>query len=492
MNIYQRLKLAFQLSGQIKQQGISGEQVQRAIFQYLRGHAPIPIEDSPDGYISDAFSFNPDVYSVVSHILQAISSVPYVVYEVKDEKKAKEYVRLKHQQRNRSSESFVFKAKKLREKALEEVDEKDDLVKLLDKPNPLQAWPEFLENLLGFQLVTGNTYGHGIELTDRRFGELWVLPPQLTRIHADHKVEALIKGYSLEALNFHNDIIPSHNVIHLKYWNPDFSITGNHLYGMAPLKAGRRVIRASNDGDGAMAKAFSNMGASGMIYPDDPDLQDGISPEARQDIENFFKQKAKGIENYKSVLVPSAKLGWQSFGMSPVDLELIAADRMTMRKICNLFRFPSILLNDPDTRTHANLKEARKQLWLDVCIPLLERTFTEINRWLTKPYKDYDGKLYPPRYGENYFIDYDVSGIEALSEDMKDKSAWLRNMWEIPPNRKLEEMNFNVIDDPLFDEPWVPMNVIPYSQMSAPDLSLSNEDINVLIKEYSKNGHEIS
>lgn len=453
------------------------QKVQRRLFQYLSGNAPIFMDDTPNEYIRSGFSYNPDVYSVVNHITNAISSVPPVVMEEVDERKARKYKRLKQNRRYKTSADKIQEARELKEEAFEEVDPEDDLARLIDRPNPLQAWPEFFENLMGFKFVTGNTYAHGIELTDGRFGEMWVLPPQYTRIKADKSFETVVNAYVLEIYGRSSDDIPPEQIMHLKYWNPDYSHTGSHLYGMSPLKAARRSIRSSNDGLQAMAKAFNNMGAEGMLYPDDENVE--LGQQQQDQIQKHFDRRGAGPDNYKRALIMSAKMGWTNFGMSPVDLEIIEGKKLSMRDICNIYSFPSELLNDPDNKTNTNKRESRRQLWLDVGIPALERAYAELNRWL-KPRFDGD---------KTYHIDYDTSGIEALADDMKTKAEWISRLVDIglPPNRGLKEMDFDPVDDPLMDQPWLSMNKMPLSSITG-DPGALDEEMEKLLKQEYTNG----
>lgn len=478
MDRKERLQLSRGLSKSLKQANV--QTVQRRLFQYLSGNAPIYMEDNAHEYIKSGFEFNPHVYSVVNHITNAISSVPPVVHEVVEESKARKYYRLKQNRRYKTSQSKIEQALELKEEAFEEVDPTDDLAKLVEKPNPLQAWPEFFENLMGFKFVTGNSYAHGIEMSDGRFGEMWVLPPQYTRIKADASFETVVKAYILEIYGRSSDDIDPENVMHLKYWNPDYSHTGSHLYGMSPLKAARRVIRSSNDGLQAMAKAFNNMGASGMIFPDDPEVTLGEKQQGQ--IQKFFDSQGAGPDNFRRALVTSAKMGWQAFGMSPVDLEIIEGSKMSMRDICNIYSFPSELLNDPDNKTNTNKRESRRQLWLDVGIPALERSFAELNRWLVPRFEEATGK--------KYHIDYDVSGIEALADDMNTKVEWVSTAVDmgLPPNRGLEELDFDPVDNPMFDEPWISMGKVPLSELSS-DPGTLDDDMKALLKAEYTNGH---
>jgi HK97 family phage portal protein len=448
--------------------------VNRQLFRTSFGIAPIAFDDDPEKYIDEAYSFNPDVYAVVNGITGAAASVPMVVHEVVDEKAAREYYNVKRNNRYRGGERAMIETRKLRKKAFEIADPNDDIVKLLEQPNPLQSWEELLINVLGFKLITGNSYVHGNELSDGRFGELWVMPPQLTHIIADKSTETLIKSYVLDVYGY-NQPIPAETVMHMKYWNPDYTVPGTHLYGMSPLKAARKSVISSNQGLTALAKALENSGAAGMLYPDDPDVTE-LGDEQRAQLQRWFDQNRKGADNYKSALITTAKMGWTPFGMSPVDLEIIEARKMATRDICNVYRYPSALMNDPETKTNSNVSEARKQLYQEAVVPELEMFYSSLNKFIVPRFNKTSGK--------RYHIDYDLNAVEALSDNMVEKAEWLNKAWWISPNQKLQEMNFDPIDDVSFDQPFIPMGLVPLSDVNLSDLTESEKAL--LRSEYER------
>jgi len=477
MNQKERRELSKGLSQSLKRAGVKQATPNRnylneQLFRYFGSNVPIMLEDNSENYIKNAYQLNADVYSVISQMTRAASCVPPIVHEVVDDDAAQKYYRLKKFNRNGGNVTAIKKAEKLKKKAFIEAPE-SDLAKLIDRPNPLQAFPEFLENLLGFKFITGNGYAHGVELTDGRIGEMWVMPSQYTRIMADEGTEGLITGYILDLFGY-EEKIPSENVMHVKYWNPNYSYNGSHLYGMSPLMALRYAIRNSNDGQASLSKAFKNMGAAGMVFPDDPDAMD-LTQEQRDRLQKDLEQRGTGPDRYKSFMVTTTKMGYVPFGMSPVDMEVLAAISDSRRVICNAYGFPSVLLNDAEKSSYNNVSEARKALYMDIVIPELERVYAELNRWLVPRFNAVDGK--------KYHIDYDVSGIEALAEDMKLKAEWLNTAWWLSPNVKSEEMDFEPVDDPLYDEPWINMSTLPASIMLGTS-NLTEEELKALRKEY--------
>ena len=417
----------------------------RQLFRYQSG-MPISFEDTQGGYVEDAYESNPDVYSVVNGITRSASAVPPIVHEVKDVKKAQQYRRLKHSMRNGATQKSIDYALELKEQAFEDVvDDRDPLYKLINQPNPLQGYPEWYENMKGFQLITGNGYTHFVELGDGSIGEMWVMPSQFTKIIANASYETLVQAYILDVYGFSGERLEAESVMHWKYWNPDYDGVGSHLYGMSPLKAVRNSIRLGNDGDLALSKAFRNGGASGVVFPDDPDI-DRLTEEQRSQLEHYLRSM-QGPDNYKSWLVSSAKLGFQAFGIPPVDLEILESGKHSQRDICNAFNYPSELLNDPDNKTNANKEQSRKQLYLDNVIPSLVRDFAEMNRSIVPRFKN-----------KRYHLDFDIQSIDAIGQETSEKVSWLEKAWWLTLDEKRMEMGYEPIGD---DARYIPANLIP-------------------------------
>jgi hypothetical protein len=79
-----------------------------------------------------------------------------------------------------------------------------------------------------------------------------------------------------------------------------------------------------------------------------------------------------------------------------------------------------------------------------------------------------------------------LNAVEALADDMKEKADWLMKVWPIVPNEVREELQFERLENPAFDEPWVPMNLVPLSDaLASSDLTESEKAL--LRSEYERN-----
>ena len=431
----------------------------RVLFQPYAPGLPFLIGNDKTAFVNDGYRKNANVYAVINTITRSASAVPWNVFEVKDEKAHTWY-------KNRPGQMRVkqpVQTANLRKKSMDLASE-SDLAGVLERPNPHQGWAEFIENFLGFKLLTGDSYAHGVEV-NKAFGELWVMPAHLVEIISGGGPESIIRGYKITDYTYDIEL-EEDTVLHSKYWNPDYSSVGSHLYGMSPIQAARGIVTQSNDTYTANSRALQNLGAEGMLSTaDETDLTDQQISQLQKDL----KALGSGPENFKKLLVSTAKWRWVRFGISPVDLNIIESMKMSLRDLCNVYGISSELLNDPDNKTNSNKKESRRALYYERVLPELDTLRDELNRWLVPAFSERDGK--------QYYIDYDVSAIPALAEELKDTVEALQNA-PITINEFREAIGYGKGDDPILDEVWWDMNKVP--------VSFSGQDLSEDLKRYAK------
>ena len=136
-----------------------------------------------------------------------------------------------------------------------------------------------------------------------------------------------------------------------------------------------------------------------------------LTDEERQQIEEKFKQRAGGSENYNKMLTVGSKVKYTSLGLSPKDLTLTDLDINKLRKFCNVYGLSSQLFNDPANKTFNNLGEAKKSLYTEAAIPLAQLFVDAWNENLVPIFNEQDNK--------EYYIELDTSEIEVLQKDKK-------------------------------------------------------------------------
>ena len=427
--------------------------IAQMLFSHI-GKQPLFSEDSMQEYVDKGYQYNADVYSIVSFITRKAATAPPILYEVKDDKAFQKY---KSFSANLTKPSDIAEANHLRAKALVEVDMQHPIIQTLLNPNDYQSYYEFMDNLLGFKLITGNSYVYGVGpstgFNAGKFKQLYVLPAHLIRILSDGRYDP-VSGYTLTT-QYDSQDLRADNVMHTKYWSPDYSAQGSHLYGQSPLRAALRVMQQSNDAQTASVKLFQNTGAVGILS-DDSD--DGLAPEQALELQRKYKAEHSGAANSGNIIISSSKLKWTQLGLSPVDLAIIDSQKMNLRQLCNIYHVNSALLNDPDNKTYNNMYEARKALISDAILPELISLRADLNKWLVAPYNKSEGV--------NYFLDFDLSVFPELQEDKKEQIQYLERAWWLTPNQKLEEMGYGRNEDPNMDKIYVSIQVKPIDSMN--------------------------
>ena len=361
-------------------------------------------------YVDDGYMGNSDVYSIVTFLARKAGSIPWYVYKMKPGEKANTSLeRYKQLSKGLHNKGAFERALMERKNAYEEnMVTGTPLAKLLEKPNPQQAQDQFFQNLFGYRILSGegNIYGNDGNIENGKFLELNVLPTQFLEIYPDPNDLYGLLGYKLMVAQGIN--IPKANVCHWKSWNPDFNdVTRSHLRGVSPLRSAWKLLRMSNNAADASAKMTQNGGAKGALVPQPVNNNiPQMTPEQASIIQRAINERINGTDNKGSIGVMQYPYNYLNFGLSSVDMELVKTLQMTLHQWCRVFGMP-IVLFDTDTSSYNNYTNGMRDLITNTIAPLCAELRDELNAWLV------------PRFGENVYIDFDISALPELQSDME-------------------------------------------------------------------------
>ncbi len=351
------------------------------------------------------------------------------------------------------------KAVQYRKKALEPI-YVDRLSELLKYPNDYETFQDLVANSSGWKLITGGrtVWAQTLDLganAGKPF-QLHNLPYQEISIIATTNQFPIIEE-AFVMTNLADAYFPKSQVLHDKYQNYDWDINGAHLYGMSPLKSALRRLSRSNSAIKASAAMLENQGVKGVLYMDDPRvLSAGVDAmDTRKQVE-AVKQKLVGkgewvgSDNWGRIGVSGYKLGWQSVGLSPVDLSIIESEKWDLKRFGAVYGVPSQLMGDSDTSTYNNVREAEKALTARCAIPQLVSFRNHFNRKLQT---DWGFK------GQNVYVDFDHTVFTELQEDVKEKSTWINQLRALSPNEQrmhlgLERIGLGILCSSILSAFW--------------------------------------
>jgi HK97 family phage portal protein len=160
------------------------------------------------------------------------------------------------------------------------------------------------------------------------------------------------------------------------------------------------------------------------------DKEGTINQVQAQALKDNFRKQYQGTNNAGDVIVSSKDLSWVNFGLSAADLSLIEQYNGTVKDLCNIYNIPVQLLNNTDSSTYNNMKEAKKAMYQNAVIPELIKIRDELNRWLV------------PQFGANLYLDFDFTMISEMQEEVDKLVSQLASAWWITPNEKRDAMNY--------------------------------------------------
>ena len=414
--------------------------------------------------VEDGYNGNDIVYSCIKLIADKAKLAPWYEYKVVDKKAYKEY-RQKTAQPDKVTD--WKQVKELHTKALELVGKQTKISDLLIYPNADDTWGDLIEAAVSYKLITGNDYIYGKTITagvnKGLPNSLHVLPAQYMQIMtnmAAFPVEAV--GYALmigKIVNFTRS-----EILHDKFFNPDWDANGMQLYGLSPLQAAAKVLTRSNQGKEYAVSAYQNGGPPGVLFVKKDQGFNGVDLTAQVDLVKERLRQYEGSKNANKIPVSGFEIGYQQIGLSPVDMDILDAEIFDMRAICNIYGVPSQLLNDPDNKTYNNQAEGEKALTTRCALPLLTALRDNFNRKLKNDWNA----------GSDTVIDFDLSVYSELEGNKLEQVNWLEKSL-LPLYRRYEILGESVpewMDEATRNTILVPSGYQPLEEtlMPVPDL----------------------
>ena len=379
--------------------------------------------------VRDSYVGNDLVYAIIQLITQKAKVAPWFVYKVKSKEAQKRYLaKMQHPDKIANYNEL----RELKEQAFEIYEGDAKLNELLKYPNTDDTWSDIIEQWVGFKKITGNAFMYAKQAGDVSINrgkplELYMLPSQYMAIKVNTEIFPPKKvAYQL----YYGQYIPftTEEILHDKYFNPEWTATGGQLYGLSPLRAASKVLTRSNASKEASVAMFDNMGPLGVLYMDD-DRFDPLSGSEQAQALKMQISANTGASKHGSAAVSGYKVGWAQIGLPAKDLQLIESEKWDKEALCSIYGVPPLLLGSQDAASYNNMKEAEKALTIRAVLPELTAIRDNLNR---KMQTDWGYK------GTDIFVDFDMTIYSELEANRAEQSTWLNTAWWITPEQKLK------------------------------------------------------
>ena len=425
-------------------------------FKFINDGSPIYLDDKAATYIDEGYLTVGSVFEAVNLIMKKVVASPPVVYEVKNEAKLQKYRNLI------KSDSIESKALALQVKAqaVEEV-EPGEIMALLNKPNPLQSYKDYIRQLTGWYLLTGEAIAYQNGPSKDKVTESFPLPPHIIDIISGGMFQP-IKEYILKFSPDTQYAFPTEQVRRIKMFNPLFDASGSQLRGMSPLRSYLNKLARVKAGDKEVNKQLNNGGSYGFLAP--KNAEDFLTPEQRQALTEKLKKAKASKDEVGRILTSTIALEFQQIGLPIGDLQLLEILQGTDEDIYRAYSIP-LVYRSTDASTMNNEQHASKKLIYDAVQPIAEDIGELLTRIMCEPVNK--------RTGKKYYIELDTSSLPEMQNDMKALTDWLEKAWWIPANMKLEMQGFGRIDAENMDIPLAPKNLVRVDMLHLTDEGFS-------------------
>jgi len=438
-NIFDRLKAAF--GNNLLFNGRTNYDW-TAIYHYSKA--------SKEDLVNKGYATNVTVYAAINIISRVAAQAPWGIYRVKNSGAYQKLKALQSQPYSKEQQQAIYSIK---EQALEAYDS-HYLNDKFRNPNEQQSGAEYMEQLLGFKLLTGDSYEWGnMAETSKRIAEFWILPSQKVQIMTGEygSFPMREKGYKVLIGSKSISYIPE-EVCHSKYWSPFYSGDGDNLYGFSPLDAAWLSNLQDNNAREAAVELLRNRGKRGVFMWENEKLEEDAMITEN---DRFKEQWSQSEKEYRDRIASMYGKGeFVDIGLSAKDLAILEICKMNKDDICNAYGISSILLNNMEATTFENYKTARKELITRCVLPLLGTIRDARNRKLS-------GDWNPKK--EDIVCDFDQTIFTELYEDIWEMAEKMKTVGVYTDNEIRVQTNYEKLPNKLHDEVWKKTNDVPVS-----------------------------
>lgn len=319
---------------------------------------------------------------------------------------------------------------------------KHKLIDLMRRPNPYEGQFAFMERSISFFELSGNSYIERVGPNPGLPRELYALRPDRVKVLPGDKL-GLVKGYEYSGGGEKEEFFDG-EILHVKSFHPL-----DDWYGLSPIEVAGRGIDISN-----MALEWNNKLLLNDARPSGALVTEkGLDDEQRDRLKEDIRTEYGGFENAGRPLLLEAGMKWEQMSLGPKEMDWLNLDKVTLRKICTVFNIAPELMGDTEQKKFSNYQEARKALYMEVALPLMDFFRDEFNNWLT------------PKFGDNLRLDYNRDAIKALQEEAVKVYDRMAKAYWLSIDEKRKECGFE--EDPSGNGGviLVPLNFIPVSDI---------------------------
>ena len=318
------------------------------------------------------------------------------------------------------------------------IDEKNEWLDLINKPNNFFSGAEFWELYQRYKDITGSSFiwkEPGVGKVPRA---LHLLRPDLVEVQIK---DGDITGYKFNKVSGGFNIYQPDEIIYSFYPDPI-----NQLRGESIMKAGARIIDTGVQIDEYQNNILKNGGKIEGVFKV---KSERISAEDLENIKVQYQQKYGAARKSGEPLFLAGDMDYENMGLSPSELGYLETKKMTLNDIVIMTGVPKSILGSVDDVKYSNSEISEITFMKHTVKPLVMNLSGVLNHFLL-----------PEEAGELDFVDPVPENKEETRKDIETGES--ANALTI--NEIREKLGFEPINGG--DVIYAPINQIPLAGVS--------------------------
>ena len=355
-----------------------------------------------------------------------------------------------------------------------------ELGNLFNLPNPLQSRRKFFRAVATAQMLYGETFlillkkdkngvmvpvdavggSHGMMAMIEEPEEVWPVRGDLVdaMLDPDTKLPAF---WRMTTATGHVDY-PAHSVVQIAEVNPY-----NPLRGMGPMQAAYRTAAKDFIIDRYDEALLQNGGSPGGVLSVDGPLTDA---DQRAIKKAWEEAHGRPESNRKTAVLPKGTK-YEEIGLSPAEMEHEKLRKWDRDTLLSIFGVPPVVLG-LESMNYATSREQHRIFWENTITPYLDFVADELQYKFVNRIDTRESDLK---------IDFDISGVAALREDVDakvDRTVKLYNDGHrtFIEAARLSGWDLDENELSVSDERWIPSTLVPagVAELSSPDATVES------------------
>lgn len=284
-----------------------------------------------------------------------------------------------------------------------ERDDNHELNMLLEKPCLDFSWKSIMRMAVYLLDLTGNNFMLKERTAANKVVGIFPLLPEEMDVRPG--TYRTVYSYIYKKGTVRKEIL-AEDMVHLKYTSPD-----SLYWGLAPTEPAARPIDIDEEAEKYQKTSLQNNGVPPGVF-----TLTGEVDQEQFDLAKKFVKDQSGPENAGAAWVLGGG-SWQDMGKTPKELDFNQSRKMVREEICAAYSVPPPLIGIYENATLANIETAKKILWQEGLLPVLDEIQEQLNlQLITEP---------------GVRLNYDISNVTALQENYAEKITAAEGLWRM-------------------------------------------------------------